>query len=118
MLVVDAQENEVGQLCAKDRQLTLPARMQERQGGTKEPIGRGDKRRGQVGDVGLVEDTHHDKSIDGDQKQGCHQGARRQRREERGDPHSRSQAGEHDTAHQTRLGDMSKPVFHNNFSLR
>ncbi len=67
MLVVDAQENEVGQLRAKDRQLTLPARMQERQGGAQEPIGRGDERRGQVGDVGLVEDAHHDKSIDGDQ---------------------------------------------------
>lgn len=33
MLVVDAQEDEVGQLRTKDRQLTLPAGVQERQGG-------------------------------------------------------------------------------------
>ena len=73
VLVVDTQENEVGELRTQHRDLPLPTRVQERQGGTEEPIGGGDKKRGQVGDVGLVENAHHHKGIDGDQNEGSHQ---------------------------------------------
>ncbi len=73
VLVVDTQENEVGELCTQYRHLPLPTRMQERHGGTKEPIGGGDEERGQVGDVRLVENAHHHKGIDSNQNYGSHQ---------------------------------------------